>query len=400
MIPSAEEAAKLWLLEALVAPTPATDAAIDRFTAADWAVIRHCVGQHRLRPMLFALMRDRWTVRPIPESFRANCQQSYYRTLGRQFERRTLLIEVSRAFTAAGIDHAVLKGGALLGGVYPDAALRPIRDLDLLIRPADIARASQLLIGQHNCIPQSQLTGTVPEDYSIHKHAEPLWHQGCKVPIELHVRLVDKPRRGKGGLLFDPERLLARAVPRQLGGQALPCLAWPETLLHLIAHSVHDHQLNNGPLLLTDVLGIVRSGAVDWDEFWVLAEEGGWTGAARLTGDLLEQLTGDNLNRFGSPPSAPTPEPVLHAAAIMLLQECSVETGISGWSRLQARPSLAALLGRLRLRASKGASSEHAPGLWRRLGGMFRVLRSATARREIARSGAVYRWLERGSGPA
>jgi hypothetical protein len=399
-----EEEIKLWLLRALLDPPSGHEAAIDQFNEADWLVIRRCAGQHRLRPMLNQLVRGSWAKHPVPEAFRVNCHRSYDSALTRQFERRALLLEVAEALTAAGIDFAVLKGCALLGGVYPNPALRPIRDLDLLIRPSDVAQASQLLIDQCGCVPESHIAGKMLDDYTVHKHAEPLWNAARGVPIELHVRLVDRPRSGDGGLLFDPERLLARAVPRKLGSRALPCLAWPETLLHLIAHGVHDHQFNNGPLLLTDAVAIARSGEVDWEEFWQLAEDGGWTGATRLTNDLLIYLTGNEAAPFGDPHGAPTPKPVLRSAAVLLLQERSPTAGVSGWSRLHARPSLRSLLKRLRLRSQNsapgGSAASPAASVSAMLRAMLRALLSRNGRREIARSAAVYGWLEAGSGPA
>ena len=349
--------------------------------------------------MLNSIARDRWAKFPIPEYVRVRWHRTYDKALARQFARRSMLLEVSAELESAGIDHAVLKGGALLGGVYADAAVRPVRDLDLLIRPAEVARATALLIERCGCIPQSQLTGVQLEDYSVHKHAEPLWNAARATSIELHVRLVDRPRRGQGGLLFEPERLLARAVPRALGSRALPCLAWPETLLHLIAHAVHDHQFNNGPLLLTDALAITRHADINWDEFWHFAEEGGWTGAARLTGDLLTWLTDSPAPLFGDPPGEPVPEPVLRAAALLLLQDVSHDAGVSGWARLQARPSLKSMLSRLRLRwhsRTGGSAGAEAAGPFARAGAMLRALRNPAGRSEIARSATVYRWL--GSG--
>jgi hypothetical protein len=397
------EEIKLWLLRALLNPPAEHFDAMDSFSEADWSLIRISAAQHRLRPMLFTLARDRWADRPVPAQIQAAWQGSYARTAKRQFERRAMLLEVTAELTAAGIDYAVLKGGAMLGGAYPDPAVRPVRDLDLLVRPAEVNQASDLLIARLRCVPQSQVTGVVLEDYSVHKHVEPLWSETRGIAIELHTRLVDRPRRGDGGLLFDPDRLLARTEPRLLGSRALACLAWPETLLHLIAHGVHDHQLNNGPLLLTDVLAIVRHAEVDWDSFWRIAEEGGWTGAARLTNDLLAYLTSSDTARFGDSAGQPTPEPVLRAAALLLLQKRDEGEGVSGWSRLHARPSLGALLLRLRQglrRRSTGAATAGVASPLAKAGAMLRALGNRSDRSEIARSAAVYHWLGNGSDSA
>ncbi len=396
MDPARAEALKLWLLRALVNPGPEDDAAIDSFSSDDWDLIARCAGQHRLRPLLSVLARTRWADHAVPDRLRSQWQRAYDRALKRQFEARGLLKQVTETLTAAGIDYAVLKGGAMLGGVYADAATRPIRDLDILVRPAEADRASQVVIGQCGCVPISQITGAPLEDFSVHKHVEPLRHEASGLSVELHVRLVDRPRRGAGGLLFDADALLARAAPRRLGGRAINCLAWPESLLHLIAHGIHDHQLNNGPLLLTDALAIATKAEVDWDEFWALADAGGWTGAARLTNDLLVWLTGSDSALFGAPPGPPTPEPVLRAAAHLLLQDRSRDEGVSGWSRLQVRPSLSALLGRARMlwrrRASAGVQTNAArPAA--KFGAMLRALTDPASRSEIARSGAVYRWI-------
>lgn len=53
-----------------------------------------------------------------------------------------------RALRLAGIETCLLKGAALVTGVYRNAAVRPMSDADLLVRPEDATRAIETLLGE------------------------------------------------------------------------------------------------------------------------------------------------------------------------------------------------------------------------------------------------------------
>src|SRR4051812_7819301 len=59
--------------------------------------------------------------------------------------RAHVLATVSRALTAEGLDALLVKGAALALTVYPDAAARPMGDVDLLVRRADHDRIVAVL---------------------------------------------------------------------------------------------------------------------------------------------------------------------------------------------------------------------------------------------------------------
>ncbi len=56
------------------------------------------------------------------------------------------LVELDSALERAGIDYATIKGGANRLVLYPNPALRACHDLDLLVRPADRAAATKVLL--------------------------------------------------------------------------------------------------------------------------------------------------------------------------------------------------------------------------------------------------------------
>ena len=59
--------------------------------------------------------------------------------------RGRVLAEILDAFQVAGIPILVLKGAALAYLVYPEPGLRPMRDVDVLVSPAQVRQAQTLL---------------------------------------------------------------------------------------------------------------------------------------------------------------------------------------------------------------------------------------------------------------
>lgn len=99
--------------------------------------------------------------------------------------RTDLLRQILVACDAAEVPVLVLKGAALAQLVYPDPALRPMSDLDLLVRPADAPRAQSVLARLGFQTP-------APADQSLrHRHLAPAVRsvEGLQIPVEIHYRL-------------------------------------------------------------------------------------------------------------------------------------------------------------------------------------------------------------------
>jgi hypothetical protein len=128
-----------------------------------------------------------------------------------------------RAFDAAGIPSLVLKGAALALSHYPEPALRPMGDIDVLVAPAQWAEAAGLLAGR---------------DFSLEDTAE---HGAAftgpgGVRLELHGALVSCP--GLFPLPFD--LLLARSSPLG-GGVPGRRLGDEDMFVHLALHAAFQH---------------------------------------------------------------------------------------------------------------------------------------------------------------
>ena len=101
-------------------------------------LVEHAV-QHGLAPLLLAHIRKAKAVVAPSVSVRLYAQHAHH--VRAAALRRRVVGETVEALTEANIPLLVLKGAALAQLVYDDAARRPMRDVDLLVRRADARRA-------------------------------------------------------------------------------------------------------------------------------------------------------------------------------------------------------------------------------------------------------------------
>jgi hypothetical protein len=120
----------------------------------------------------------------IPNDIMTQLRSHYIESLARNMLLFDELNRVLKAFNEAGIEVIVLKGAALAETVYPDIALRPMGDVDLLIK----------MVNQEKCFTLLREIGykDVQENHRIrllhHSFAKTL--TGDHIKIEIHHRLA------------------------------------------------------------------------------------------------------------------------------------------------------------------------------------------------------------------
>jgi hypothetical protein len=159
----------------------------------------------------------------------------------------TELAEILALFAQNNLPLLPLKGAVLTSTLYPDPGLRPMADLDLLIHPADLAPATQLLaqLGYRPEVAHWKHTEFVkPDNRQVVCAAAEHPHNPRK--IELHRRC----RESFGGPTLDLTDLMwASAHPGQLLGQPA-WVAAPEAMwLHLLVHASYHFWQGKGRLI-------------------------------------------------------------------------------------------------------------------------------------------------------
>src|SRR3954466_11327203 len=132
----------------LCASPPGSVAAAQRLPSALSAVtsfdeLATGAEQHGMEPLVLAHIER--TGVTIPTEFRARLRARTTQHAHAAAVRARVLANVSRAMAQATVPFLVLKGAALAHLVYGDPGLRPMRDVDLLVHPADGQRALHVL---------------------------------------------------------------------------------------------------------------------------------------------------------------------------------------------------------------------------------------------------------------
>ncbi len=168
-------------------------------SVTDWECILQSAEKNAVAPLLYAALKKSGRETEIPANAFERLRVAYLRSdtanwLALQ-ELRSLLVEFERA----QISLVVLKGGALATTLYPEPALRPMSDLDILIPHVDYARANALLIERGYASPVemgesfgAQLTnyraydrrGSSPAHLELHWHLFKSPYYCQRVPIE------------------------------------------------------------------------------------------------------------------------------------------------------------------------------------------------------------------------
>ncbi|WLE99253.1 MAG: nucleotidyltransferase family protein [Candidatus Electrothrix communis] len=101
--------------------------------------------------------------------------------------RMRSLSEILQHFDQIGIEVLVLKGAALANTVYPQAGLRPMRDIDLLVRPHDALQAQTALAELGFKAPLG-LSSYLPSNHHHLTNATQMT-DGLLVSVEIHHHL-------------------------------------------------------------------------------------------------------------------------------------------------------------------------------------------------------------------
>jgi hypothetical protein len=144
-----------------------------------------------------------------------------------------VLAELVGIFSAAergGIRLIALKGAALIARVYEDPALRPLGDIDLLLRREDVERLVPILAHVGFTRSESRL----PLSFYLRHHFSLPFHKPGRPPIQLdlHWDIVDRFRAERPNL----DRLWEGRSEVAVGGGRIATFALGDLLLHAALH--------------------------------------------------------------------------------------------------------------------------------------------------------------------
>jgi hypothetical protein len=298
--------------------------------AGDWARLEALAQSYHCDPLLHY---RRSALAAVPDDLRARWRMRYRASAMRALVLKAELREVTTLLEQAGLAPIALKGAWLAWHAYPDPALRPMSDIDLLLTPETVL-AGYALLQAHGYRVAAPPEMALADLLRFDKHLPELIAPRGTI-IELHHRLWEPDGRlDHASPTHDEAAVRARA--QQIDGILYPA---PEDMLaHLLIHAAYGHRLNCGPVILTDIAFFMASHPIDWPRFWARAAREGWRPGARLLlavaakhGDLDIPLTA-----AAGPPPAPA---ILASFPNLILQDRAtlqnaalLATGLAGGS--------------------------------------------------------------------
>ena len=110
----------------------------------DWDYLYKLARRHSLLPLVHCQL-ERSAKESVPSDVRQRLRKDYQENAARNLILAEELNALTRALNEVGVESIALKGPALAVSAYGDLALRRFIDLDLMVRRADVGRATDVL---------------------------------------------------------------------------------------------------------------------------------------------------------------------------------------------------------------------------------------------------------------
>ncbi len=302
----------------------------------DWQAVIRLGAREKMLPVFWHGLADVVDRIPVPQAdaLRGLAAATEFTTATRE----ATLIDALATLESAGCPTILLKGAALGKAIYPSFSLRPMGDLDLLLRKTEVERGWQALRDAGWSLELEEGRA----DYGGHHHLPPLVDPvRAGSVVELHHALV--PPRAPFDL--DEDALWSEASSLAVGSATawVPSSRW--LLLHLCLHFGWSNQLRRGlGRAVRDVSTLLQAKPPDDETFVELARSAGATTVCYWTLRLASSLGGAAVSDGLSSALEPSlPGPLLdrlhgvYAAAGVNRAFRSVRVGRMWWS-LGIRP--------------------------------------------------------------
>ncbi len=246
-------------------------------TIEDWEAVTECArAQGVLGVLVHWLTRERVGVpEAVLQAARRHC------TIEQMWTSQVIaaLHETLPRFEARGIKAVALKGPILAERFYPDPALRPCIDLDLLVDADQLEAATGVL----EALGYEGQTGPGAAYARAHEHHVHFERRAAPT-IELHFRLY----AGFGTVLRARDALDRATSMRTPSGATVWVLAPEDELLYLALHAAGHSYVRL--LWLYDLKLLLRARPdLDWSPIVHRAREAGVLAALAFTCELLRE---------------------------------------------------------------------------------------------------------------
>lgn len=245
----------------------------------NWKRLTALARRHKLLPLLHRHLSKKELSALVPGWVLEALRYTYQQTLAANILLLDELKSVLLHLNTAGIDAILLKGAQTARTLYPDPALRPMGDIDLLVRSRDLVRVDGLL----------QAQGYVKMVYSRPIVATGLFDpEYVKKSLHLPI-IIDLHRHFHHGWRFQIgfEELWQRARRHNWNDGWSFSLDREDGILHQCIH--HGVSYHNFPFIsMVDLHETINASPPDWEQLGKRARQWGVATIVWLGLELLE----------------------------------------------------------------------------------------------------------------
>ncbi len=224
---------------------------LEQLTPADWHDLMQQARSHAVLYLLYHRLKTRNLDRHIPADIHQAVRTEYFELAWRNNSLYNDLSKILKTLQQENIPVILLKGAHLAQVVYGNIALRPMGDIDLLVRKNDLPKAKELLLGL-GYSPFKEIdiaTACVGS-----QHLPPMVKQDAP-PVELHWT-IENPTRP---FTIDIDGLWQRTQPSSVANFDTLTLSPEDLLLHLCLHTSAHHLYSNGLRAFCDIRETIGS---------------------------------------------------------------------------------------------------------------------------------------------
>jgi hypothetical protein len=267
-------------------------------TPLQWPAILERACSHQVYPLLYRNLRD-LGFRGVPETVQAELKGLF---LANALRNQLLSEELARLFKIldeAGIRVVPLKGVALAQSLYGDVATRVCADIDILVPPASVAQAIDLILASgYRTESNDPYFSKLVLRHGRHFHAT-REDPGISIVVELHWTLVQHSSKDDDAV----DDLWTEARPQACFGAPAFSLSPEWEFLYLSIHAA-DHEWQCLKWLV-DIHELASSGLVDWQRMMNKAETFDLALVTRQTMAASSFLLGTQLPSACAPATPP-----------------------------------------------------------------------------------------------
>lgn len=225
--------------------------ALAEWSPDDWNGLINRSIRHSVTPYLYHRLK---AVRPEvvhPPEIDQRLKEAYLQSASRNVRLFHELGKALAAMKEKGVPVIVLKGGHLAELVYASIALRPMGDVDLLVKKQDLKAAAEVL---------TRIGYGTDKPYRIETHADVARHlpdftNKGGLSMEIHQSIITP------GTPFniDIDGLWENAKHARIAGCDTQVLAPEDLLVYLCIHASYQHRFGFGLRALCDIIETLRS---------------------------------------------------------------------------------------------------------------------------------------------